>query len=272
MGVLGCLTGVDVVDISKTAKPHKDGFYYFKTHDFRLPGIYTLKFSVGDPFSKQIRPIMQRVEVRGYRVIPSIRSALNTLSFLNISRGGRYSHRHQQEIDIPDGVDDVGALRMTLLQLKDGLPLGALINDPEDLGTHLKDSLGLRVHTPGVWTEELEANWVNHLMEAKTAQEVLEDLILLETYIHPEFIKPWYLPLKRTYTSSPMHMLRISTVGITALHLFVLDKAIHYEKERKPSRRKLTRQVRPTGPQQLTFLSSCPFGRLLSHGLFIIPS
>jgi hypothetical protein len=76
------------------------------------------------------------------------------------------------ELDIPDEADNVAALRIALLQLKEALPLGALIERDEDVRASSSGSekgpKALVVH----WTEAFEAQWVNHLMEAKTPQEV----------------------------------------------------------------------------------------------------
>lgn len=241
---------------------HKDYVHWFHAYEFLLPGIYTLRFSVNEPLSQRIRPLCFRVEVRARRAVTTVRSVLNTLSFLNISRGGRWSARHSLELDVPDDADDITALRIALLQLKETLPCGSLIESEEDLTSSRKSSpsgggksssgSGLKA-PPCFWTEAVEQHWVNHLMEAKTAQEIMEDLVLLESCINHEWLKPWYQSMRRAYASSPAHLLRQGTTATTALHLFILDKALMYDKEKRNAR-KTRAQGRGAAAQVRCFL------------------
>jgi hypothetical protein len=70
-----------------------------------------------------------RVEVQAYRHDLDMRFALNTLSFLNVTRNGRVSNRAQSamELVLPYGADEITGLRLAILQLKESLPAGALV-------------------------------------------------------------------------------------------------------------------------------------------------
>lgn len=244
---------------SHTPRAHKDFIFWFSVFDFLLPGIYTLRF-MPEPFSKDIKPLCLRVEVHARRAPVSLRSVLNSqLSFLNVSRGGRYSLRQSLELDIPEAADEVVALRIALLQLKETLPLGALIESQDDLVTAgTGGGAGLYSPAPSgggggsgsgsgsntlkappcFWTPAVGEQWMNHLMEATTAQEVMEGLVLLESCMHPDWLKPWYGSLRRAYAASWAHLLRVGTTpAVVAFHLFVLDKAILYDKERRAPRK-----------------------------------
>ena len=57
--------------------------------------------------TRKIPPLCLRVQVRARRAPLSFRSVLNhSLSFLNVTRGNRHSHRLQLELDMPE---DAGA-------------------------------------------------------------------------------------------------------------------------------------------------------------------
>ncbi len=248
----------EVVETAHTPKAHKDFIFWFSAHDFLLPGIYTLRFTP-EPYTGDVKPLCLRVEVHARRARASLRSVLNSqLSFLNISRGGRYSLRQNLELDIPEAAGEVVALRIALLQLKETLPYGALIESEDDLGTAGGGGCagGLSSPSPAsgggsgggsgstlkappcYWTKALEEQWVNHLMEATTAQDVMEGLVLLEACLHPDWLKPWYGGLRRGYAASWAHLLRAGTTpAVAAFHLFVLDKAILYDKEKRVPRK-----------------------------------
>jgi hypothetical protein len=85
---------------------------------------------------------------------------------------------------------------------------------------------------PCYWTQSVQEEWINHLVEARSAQEIIEDLVLLESCLNPDWVRPWYSSLRRAYMSGPTHLLRLGSTAAAALHLFVLDKAIIYEKEK----------------------------------------
>ncbi|GAB5035476.1 bromodomain containing protein [Nannochloropsis oceanica] len=239
--------GGEEVEGSSTPRAHKDNIFWFNVYEFLLPGLYTLRYTV-DTFNKDIKPLCLRVEVRARRAPTSVRSVLNGhLSFLNVSRGGRYSLRQSVELDIPEDADEVVGLRIALLQLKETLPAGALLEGPEDLGgSGSSGSVGMGAEGESgaarasvcIWTDTLQAQWINHLMEAETAQEVMEGLLLLESCLHPEWLKPWFHPLRRAYAASTTHLLRMGTTpAAVAFHLFILDKALLYDKEKKVLRK-----------------------------------
>ncbi len=236
--------GGEKVEEIRCPRAHKDFIFWFSTHDFLLPGLYTLRYTM-EPFDREIKPLCLRVEVRARRAPTTVASVLNGhLSFLNVSRGGRYSLRQSVELDIPEEADEVVGLRIALLQLKDTLPYGALLEGPQDLvgteGTVGSEGgpEGGPVKPPACyWTDALQAQWVNHLMEASTAQEVMEGLLLLESCLHPGWLKPWFHPLRRAYAATSTHLLRVgTTAAAAAFHLFVLDKALLYDKEKKVPR------------------------------------
>ncbi|EKU20026.1 bromodomain containing protein, partial [Nannochloropsis gaditana CCMP526] len=254
--------GGEEVEESSTPRAHKDHIFWFNVYEFLLPGLYTLRYTV-DTFSREIKPLCLRVEVRARRAATSVRSVLNShLSFLNISRGGRYSLRQSVELDIPEDADEVVGLRIALLQLKETLPNGALLESPEDLGgsiAHLGGGGSTNIHAGDgevgpvrapvcYWTEALQAQWINHLMEAETPHEVMEGLLLLESCLHPEWLKPWFHPLRRSYAATSSHLLRLgTTAAAAAFHLFILDKAILYDKERKVPRKSRGQSARSRG-------------------------
>lgn len=180
-----------------------------------------------------------RTIVRGHRARGTYGHAINSLSFLNLTRGGRMTHRQAWELHIPEGADAVAALRIALLQLKESLPYGALVESEDDLANVNSGGSSSKSSGSGggkgplfVWNEALAEQWTNHLMEAQEPHEVMEDLILLENCLHPDWLKPWYSSLRRAYTTSHAHLLRTGTAAAVALHLFVLDKAILYDKEK----------------------------------------
>lgn len=193
---------------------------------------------VTDPFSRSIKPFCVRITVRGRRSLNDYGEALNSLSFLNLTRGGRQTHRQQNELNVEDATDDVSALRVALHELVGSLPNGALITSEEDLvgtganGSASKASGSASKGNQFIWTEACKVQWTNHLMEATGPQHLMEALIVLEHCLHPEWLKPWYASLRKAYAMSHAHLLRSPTVGAVALHLFVLDKAIMYDKEK----------------------------------------
>jgi hypothetical protein len=268
----------EVVESASTPKAHKDFIFWFSAHDFLLPGIYTLRFTP-EPYTKDVKPLCLRVEVHARRARTSLRSVLNSqLSFLNVSRGGRYSLRQSLELDIPEAAGEVVALRIALLQLKETLPYGALIESEDDLVTAGGGGGAGGLASPGpaggggggsgtlkpppcFWTKALEEQWVNHLMEATTAQEVMEGLVLLEACLHPDWLKPWYGGLRRSYAASWAHLLRVGTTpAVAAFHLFVLDKAILYDKEKRVARK--TRGRPGTASSRAESQQQQPFRRM----------
>jgi hypothetical protein len=83
----------------------------------------------------------------------------------------------------------------------------------------------------------------------------MEDLVLLEACLHPDWLQSWYTSLRRTYSSSHAHLLRVGTAALAAMHMFVLDKAILYDKEKK-----LPRQPRVRGGVEVSpfvFTTTC---------------
>jgi hypothetical protein len=126
------------------------------------------------------------------------------------------------ELNLPFEVDEFVALKQGLVAVASVLPSGAL-KEPEFGELHAAGPDGWQ------WTPLLSSSWVNYVGCAKTCQELAEALLLLEACINPKWLKPWYKQILNSFPATP-YLLRLSTPSATALRLYLLDRALLYDK------------------------------------------
>jgi pyruvate/2-oxoglutarate dehydrogenase complex dihydrolipoamide acyltransferase (E2) component len=81
----------------------------------------------------------------------------------------------------------------------------------------------------GLWTPHLRDAWLDHITCADTALAMAEALLLLESCIDPKWLRPWYRGALACLPH-PAHLLRLATPGAIAQRLFLLDRALMYDK------------------------------------------
>jgi len=242
--------GVELVNTEICTKAWTDGVYYFNEVNFRRSGLFKLKFSLrpGTPpgQSLTIKPDVYEVKVTPSYAKTGAAAAVNRLcacDFLN-SRNRALQITQQVDLELETDVDEVSALRMGLLAVACALPKGALVVD-EGYSPSFDPSLSLeppqlRLPNPGepwAWNQGMEHAWFEKLSLAQTCEQVLELILILESCLAPEWLEEWYRPLMNKSLPAE-HCLRVGTPAITALRLFLLDKALDYKKVSMVSRAK----------------------------------
>jgi hypothetical protein len=116
------------------------------------------------------------------------------------------------------------AVRSALLSVYLALPVGALSMETDNEGHNVVES----ITEPAGWNDVLDQVWRAAVEKAKTPQELMECVLLLEFYLN----KAWFnSPQNKVLSALPNAHFAIRCVSFAsvALRVYCIDKAVDYE-------------------------------------------
>lgn len=215
--------------------PYQDGYAYFQAPRFLRAGKYVIKFLVLGSSLGQIESIEFPITVECAEIVTGPRDALEQLvASEHIDDTKRRPHaysikRHYllQAIDAgsTSTSTEIQAIKSALVSIFLALPIGSLETaqskgveyDPSDY-----------TECPG-WCDALEIVWMESLLNAGTAMELMECVVLLEHSIARQWLDQ---ETQGPYAALPSFHFAMRGISLSsvALRVFALDRALSYDK------------------------------------------
>ncbi len=201
----------------------------FKLNFFLLPGPNSTPESAKEVFALNVSQSSTIVQVTKHYSKTGGAAALKRLRAVKYLR--RNSHSSCLDgLDFEcDNVEDVTfdmpefeVLRLGLKMVATAMPNGALSEVSRDT------LMG------GFWSPSIREAWITHMKNAYRCQHLMEALLLLESCVTVNWLQPWYKKIIRLMPGVGS-LLRLSTPSAVGLRLFLLDKALLYDKRPLPS-------------------------------------
>lgn len=202
--------------------------YYFQTINFRRSGHYLVSFHLEGLEYAKVKPLYYPVKVESERVNFGSRYALTQLRAQGfLSNPGRQNLSGKRDFvdSSGDPRDECEAVKHCLLTFYFALPVGSVtmgqeLKSNENVFDCISEAVG--------WNDIIDQMWRNLVMNARSANKLMESLLLLEFYIN----KTWLTSAQKLYNALPnAHFaIRCSTFSSVALRIFALDSCMSYEK------------------------------------------